>query len=153
MRESRLPPVKHKCYTKPMKRGYKYCDWCMDEVKNTEKVCEECLPDWQECEDQLAPIRLKAANAKCMIDASSKLRSAINEAIEVSQKTLRNLENRQMNLDGEVCVELARVLEIDSVELGSHKCHHSPTGKCFYNEDEDPCNDSCLVCGQPDERK
>ncbi len=29
----------------------------------------------------------------------------------------------------------------------------SPIGYCVYNDEEDPCCDSCLYCGMPDERK
>jgi len=39
------------------------------------------------------------------------------------------------------------------IEIGSWDCEDSPLGVCFYNRDEDPCMDHCLVCGDPDERK
>ena len=29
----------------------------------------------------------------------------------------------------------------------------NPLGVCVYNQDEDPANDFCLFCGNPDERK
>ena len=32
-------------------------------------------------------------------------------------------------------------------------CPSSPTHLCDYDFDEDPCADSCLHCGQPEERK
>jgi len=32
-------------------------------------------------------------------------------------------------------------------------CEDSPTGFCVYNSENDPCHDSCLHCGQPEERK
>ena len=32
-------------------------------------------------------------------------------------------------------------------------CDGSPTGHCAYNTAEDPTCDSCLFCGQPEERK
>jgi hypothetical protein len=32
-------------------------------------------------------------------------------------------------------------------------CKKSPTGLCFYNVDDDPVHDECLLCGHPEERK
>lgn len=32
-------------------------------------------------------------------------------------------------------------------------CINSLTGKCWYNSDRDDAHDSCLFCGQPEERK
>ncbi len=34
-----------------------------------------------------------------------------------------------------------------------HRCEHSSTGYCVYNDEEDQSHDSCLVCGDPHERK
>jgi hypothetical protein len=39
-----------------------------------------------------------------------------------------------------------------SVEY-SHTCHNSPLGHCVYDDEEDPCNDNCLYCHEPEERK
>jgi hypothetical protein len=44
-------------------------------------------------------------------------------------------------------------LRSDAVILGTHSCHGSPAGVCYYNTREDPVWDFCLVCGDPDERK
>jgi len=44
-------------------------------------------------------------------------------------------------------------ISADSLSHGSWDCKESPTGKCYFNEDEDPCEDDCLVCGGPEERK
>lgn len=35
----------------------------------------------------------------------------------------------------------------------SWKCETSPIGHCVYDLDEDPCEDECLYCGDPRERK
>jgi len=43
--------------------------------------------------------------------------------------------------------------EIYCIQIGDWDCHESPIGVCFYNAQEDPCLDTCLVCGDPDERK
>jgi hypothetical protein len=37
--------------------------------------------------------------------------------------------------------------------IGVHDCPESPIGLCVYNNADDPCNDFCLVCGKPHERK
>jgi len=39
------------------------------------------------------------------------------------------------------------------VRIGDWDCADSPIGICVYNSDEDPAWDSCLICGEPDERK
>jgi hypothetical protein len=37
--------------------------------------------------------------------------------------------------------------------IGSWPCPNSPIEVCVYNLDEDPCEDYCIYCGEPDERK
>ena len=32
-------------------------------------------------------------------------------------------------------------------------CPKSPNGQCKYDDEEDPCHDSCIYCEMPDERK
>ena len=39
------------------------------------------------------------------------------------------------------------------VPLAGWECVNSPTGFCIYNITEDPCMDSCIICGDPEERK
>ena len=36
---------------------------------------------------------------------------------------------------------------------GSQDCPSSPTGICWYDDQEDPAWDNCVFCGEPDERK
>lgn len=48
--------------------------------------------------------------------------------------------------------ELQRQLVGDVVDIGSWDCDDSPIGVCCY-EPEDDCQDNCVYCGQPDERK
>lgn len=44
--------------------------------------------------------------------------------------------------------------DAECLVLGYHPCPNgSPTGECIYNNEEDPSLDSCLYCGQPEERK
>jgi len=44
-------------------------------------------------------------------------------------------------------------IEPEVLTHGSWDCEGSETGKCYFNDAEDPCNDICLVCGSPEERK
>lgn len=44
-------------------------------------------------------------------------------------------------------------IDPDVIVHGGWTCENSATGLCYYNDDEDPCNDFCLVCGGPSERK
>jgi hypothetical protein len=32
-------------------------------------------------------------------------------------------------------------------------CNESPIGLCLYHNIEDPAHDSCIYCGEPEERK
>jgi Tfp pilus assembly PilM family ATPase len=41
----------------------------------------------------------------------------------------------------------------NTLTIGDWDCPHSVTGLCVYNHRDDPCLDSCLICGQADERK
>jgi hypothetical protein len=41
----------------------------------------------------------------------------------------------------------------DNHSIGSWDCTHSPIGTCVYDYVADPCEDDCIYCGQPDERK
>ena len=50
--------------------------------------------------------------------------------------------------------ELRATLTVNNIELGqSWECPTSPTSHCIYNRDDDPCCDSCVCCGHPEERK
>lgn len=35
----------------------------------------------------------------------------------------------------------------------NHRCGSAPYGSCVYDDRNDPANDECLYCGEPDERK
>jgi hypothetical protein len=37
--------------------------------------------------------------------------------------------------------------------MGYWKCRKSPVGHCVYDIEDDPEQDSCIYCGDPDERK
>lgn len=41
------------------------------------------------------------------------------------------------------------------IAIGDWECESksNPIGICVYNHKEDSCHDSCLYCGEPDERK
>lgn len=39
------------------------------------------------------------------------------------------------------------------VGWGTRDCSQSPTRRCVYNEDADPCHDSCLYCDLPHDRR
>jgi biotin synthase-like enzyme len=37
--------------------------------------------------------------------------------------------------------------------IGTWDCPNSPIKTCVYDIEKDPCEDDCIYCGQPDERK
>lgn len=70
-----------------------------------------------------------------------------------SQKAIED----SYKLEAELKIEIVKVLNLtvdpDYLILGSWDCENSPTGKCFYDSENDRCHDECLVCGEPSERK
>lgn len=135
------------------RRNQKYCEWCMTKIKDDEVVCEKHLEDWKEHEEFMTPNRLRAAPAKVLVEAAKAARAELDAQVRAAEATLRDLKHQQIDHDDEISAQLARIMGINTVDLGSWKCEHSPTGKCFYDADKDHCNDFCLMCGGPDERK
>lgn len=65
------------------------------------------------------------------------------------------MQRRKLEL---VHAVLGRPVEVEvlgesEIELGYHECPKSPTDECVYDVVQDPCQDSCLFCEQPRERK
>ncbi len=60
-------------------------------------------------------------------------------------------------LDGSKAVALVPggtfKLHVNRPAEGSWDCEKSPTKKCWYDDQKDPCWDFCIYCGQPQERK
>ncbi len=71
------------------------------------------------------------------------------ELVEEAQTTYDLLHEHLM-------LWLAETLKLpadtDLIE-GPYACHKSPIRMCVYNNDDDKCHDSCLFCGEPEERK
>jgi len=82
------------------------------------------------------------------------LRAKIQD-IRAIERDIETLRSRIIDVEEEIKHELAEQYGLDEYEiaLGLHECPDSPTGLCFYNNDDDPCWDFCLVCGGPHERK
>jgi len=77
-------------------------------------------------------------------------------AIEGFHRHISELEHEMFEAQQTICGLLSLDLNIssDDIDLGwSWDCEKSPTGMCVYNSSEDPCNDVCLYCGHPEERK
>ena len=127
-------------------KKWEYCTWCMTKVKPPTEVCDECMPDWLECEKQLEPAREKVQ--------SLRMEAAVFKVKHKERRYERDQLNAEIHkLESEMEESFAKALEIENAEMGSWECKHSPTKLCVYNPDEDVCLDRCLICGQPDERK
>jgi hypothetical protein len=77
---------------------------------------------------------------------------AANHALNVNTDTLGRLS--VMNLDGENIIE--RLDNGDIVWPGTWECEDNvlnELGTCIYDEAADGAHDSCVFCGQPEERK
>lgn len=83
-------------------------------------------------------------------DAQDRLRKAEQRVQEADQAKRLALED--------LTKQVARMVGVPHENLsgmeGGWDCEGpSPTGQCLYNIAEDPCEDFCLFCGAPSERK
>lgn len=76
----------------------------------------------------------------------------IEGRIEDLSSTLDDLD-AQISERSLVLVQAALEHPPEEITFGYHECQQSPTGECAYDVEEDPCEDSCLFCEQPSERK
>ena len=73
-----------------------------------------------------------------------------HEAVREAEEQYEALHEKLMGY----AYEKLGLTELDATLVeGPHECIKSPTRHCLYNDDEDPCHDDCLVCGEPEERK
>ena len=63
---------------------------------------------------------------------------------------IANLAKKQVALEREL--EEAYGLQLTRVST-NWSCEESPIGVCFYDRAMDQFMDSCIICGDPDERK
>jgi len=87
------------------------------------------------------------------------------EQINIAEKALRKIEVEQIaplievieyhnkNLRQEIASNLGMHENHKRLMIGHWKCEESPSGTCVYDYIQDPLNDECLICGEPEERK
>ena len=80
--------------------------------------------------------------------AAEKAEHAIREAENFLKTALEDYLRKHPSKFGK-----EKDVSASDLELGTWQCASSPTKFCVYNKTEDPCCDSCLFCGDPDERK
>ena len=73
----------------------------------------------------------------------------LHSLYEAWQRAIGYVDGARLNLDN----HLALHYKIKTPSVGAWGCEESPIGVCVYDDEADPCNDECLVCGHPDERK
>lgn len=91
---------------------------------------------------------------KSMLDATIvAVRAAEQRRLELTRNINKEIGDLSRNI-GHLKRELIDITwpEVD-LEIGNHECEDSVLGVCVYDVLEDPSWDSCLVCGEPDERK
>lgn len=123
---------------------YNYCGLCTKKVLKPVKHCEECLPNFLEIEKMLEPARKTVAIIKPRCIAIGVNLNKAKEAALSADREVSRIEGVLEKVLGD-----ALGIDWDSIELGIHDCEHSPTGHCIYDDDKDPCHDSCLLCAQP----
>ena len=74
--------------------------------------------------------------------------------LEITRKIDEEINDLSRNID-HLKNELIDITwpDVDDLDIGGHECKESVLGVCVYDAIEDPSWDSCLVCGQPNERK
>lgn len=76
----------------------------------------------------------------------------IERQMEGLQDTLDALSDQMCDRGTDlVCATLG--VDKVNVSFGRHHCPKSPIEECCYDMDQDPCEDNCLFCGAPNERK
>ena len=75
------------------------------------------------------------------------------EGIRDANNLVDAAEEERDRLEIALMSDLALRHGVTEVALGSWECKDSPTDMCYYDTQEDPCHDFCLVCGGPEERK
>lgn len=76
--------------------------------------------------------------------------SQINDLFEINSILIRKERILTSNLSK--FLKQIGITDIYPV-ISDWKCEKSPVDYCVYNQLEDPYHDSCLFCGQPEERK
>jgi len=61
------------------------------------------------------------------------------------------LEQEVRRTTGMLSVEIQKILP--NHYMGSWECSKSPVGWCILDSDADDNSESCIYCGEPDERK
>lgn len=76
---------------------------------------------------------------------------ASQELFDHAKKHLAAANRRYIRARIAMIRETSEVEGIENLKIGFHECT-SPIGVCVYDE-EDVCRDTCLFCGDPEERK
>lgn len=86
-----------------------------------------------------------------MNEKARELWGLIHETEEKIEELEGEVEEMMTTLEG---IAREQFPDESYVVVGSAwECEDSDVGFCVYNSEEDPCRDSCLVCGEPYERK
>lgn len=83
----------------------------------------------------------------------SKTIEELSAAMGTAYDSMAMADQEHSKAKNALCSALAKIHGVRRVDLGFWECPDSPRGMCYYDDFEDPCHDSCLVCGQPAERK
>lgn len=79
--------------------------------------------------------------ARLIINKLNDLQTIEEKAIMAQSELLKDIPHEQLIFDWWEC------------EDDNKDGYKNPIKTCIYNEYEDPMRDSCLFCGQPQERK
>ena len=107
--------------------------WFSERQKWTSKKVIKAMRELQDKRDELlAPIKDEF--------------DSINGSLETFEGVLRVTIIDEMSTS-------KRPIHYHDVSFGDWDCEDSPTGYCIYGFYDDYAHDSCIYCGEPDERK
>lgn len=104
-------------------------------------------------ENYVLPLRLQPSG---ITPALQEQLDAIDASIRTHEREVSRLEDLRRTTAQDFVIEVLPEPKPNKDDLSfsqTWECDGSPTGYCVYNDVEDPINDSCVFCGQPDERK
>lgn len=90
-----------------------------------------------------------------MKDVKTQIKEIDNEIAELEEqkRKLTETQNTAISVLMNKRNELLKKAFPANLCQGDWDCPNSPTGLCGYDPRKDPAFDSCVFCGEPDERK
>lgn len=92
---------------------------------------------------------------QALYEKQARLAAEIAEKRKAFEESIKPEGDEYDRAEDTILALVARAVSVDADDLylGYWECPDSPTGRCIYNDKEDPEHDDCLFCHDPSERK